>query len=381
METRLSRLKTRMREFKLPAALVLNPVNVGYLSGFTGSTAALLVAGKRRLFVTDSRYRAQAAVECPEWEVVCLARGETYDQVIAREIRELGAPVIGVESEFLTIARRDSLRARLRGARLRPVADLVSELRRVKDEAEIGILREACALADRAFEYILGTLRPGISERQVAADLEHFMKRNGAQKEAFDTIVASGPRSAMPHGVASERLLCEGDFIVFDFGARVKGYNSDLTRTVVLGTASERQHEIYALVRKAQEAAVAALRPGVRGNRVDAVARDIITEAGFGENFGHGLGHGLGRLVHDHPGLSSTIRTRLKPGLVLTVEPGVYVEGWGGVRIEDDVLITPDGHDVLTHAPKDLIEVPIDTGAATTPAGRTPRPRGRRKSG
>ena len=185
------------------------------------------------------------------------------------------------------------------------------------------------------------------------------MKREGAEKEAFDTIVASGARSAHPHGRASSKPLEAGDLITFDFGARIGGYNSDLTRTVVLGAANARQREVYEVVLEAQLAALAAIRAGAEAKAVDAVARDLIAARGYGENFGHGLGHGLGRTVHDHTGFSTRSTVVLEAGMVLTVEPGVYLEGWGGVRIEDDVLVTHEGCEILTHAPKHLIEVPV----------------------
>ncbi|MGI8969099.1 MAG: M24 family metallopeptidase, partial [Dehalococcoidia bacterium] len=242
---------------------------------------------------------------------------------------------------------------------LRPTEEIVETLRRVKDEGEIDLTRAACGIVDCAFEFIVTLVRPGVSERELATELEYFMKKAGSEKEAFDTIVASGARSALPHGRASEKLLEAGDFITFDFGARVGGYHSDITRTVVLGTASERQREIYQVVLDAQQAALAALRPGMTGKEADQVARDLIAAHGYGEQFGHGLGHSLGRHVHDGGGLSQRVEMTLEAGMVLTVEPGVYLENWGGVRIEDDVVLRDNGAEILTHAPKELIEVNV----------------------
>jgi Xaa-Pro aminopeptidase len=257
----------------------------------------------------------------------------------------------------MTVRQFNKLGEELKEATLEPVDDLVSPLRAVKDEEELRRIRHACAIADAAFEQILPLVRPGVIERDLAIELEHFMKKRGAEKEAFDTIVASGPRSALPHGRASARRLEAGDFVTFDFGARWEGYNSDLTRTVVLGRASDEQRKVYMTVLGAQMAALGAIRAGAEAKQVDAVARDRIAAAGYGERFGHGLGHALGREVHDGGGMNSRSEMKLAAGMVLTVEPGIYINGWGGVRIEDDVVVTGEGCEILTHAPKELIEL------------------------
>jgi Xaa-Pro aminopeptidase len=227
----------------------------------------------------------------------------------------------------------------------------------VKDAGELAVIREAVALADQTFTHILPHLKPGVAERDIAIEIEYFMKRAGAEGEAFGTIVASGARSAMPHGRASTKLLEAGDFVTMDFGARWNGYHSDLTRTVVLGKASDRQREIYAIVREAQETGLRAIRAGVTGKDADAAARKVIEDRGYGDHFGHGLGHGLGRSVHDGGSLSPRSDTTLAAGMVMTVEPGVYIEGWGGVRIEDDVVVTETGCEVLTRSTKELLEL------------------------
>jgi len=357
MATRLDRFRARMAEMKVPAALVTEPLNVGYLTGFSGSACALLVAAGGGVFITDSRYTSQAQRECAPIPVVTATGSGTYHEAILAQAQRLAVRDVAVEADYLSVTEYDRLKDKLKGLVLKPVPDLVDALRRVKDEDEINTIRVACGLADRGFEYLLTILKPGVTEREVAADLEHFLKRSGADKEGFDTIVASGERSAMPHGRASDRALREGDFITFDFGARVNGYNSDITRTVVLGRASDRQREVYAVVLEAQLAGLAAIRAGASGKAVDAVARDLIARRGYGENFGHGLGHGLGRKVHDHRALTPHEDVTLEAGMVITVEPGVYVEGWGGVRIEDDVLVTDTGCEILTHATKELIEI------------------------
>lgn len=361
MTLRLQKLREQLRAREVTAALVLDPVNVGYLSGFRGSTAALVVTPERALFITDSRYTLQAQRECPGFDFSITPASSSYLETIAEEAKKLGLAQLGIEGDYLTVSQYDNLKEKLEGVELKPLTELVLALRRVKDAEEIAAIRSACAIVDRAFDFLLtgGVLRPGVSERDVAIELEYFMKKQGSEKEAFDTIVASGARSALPHGRASEKLLEAGDFITFDYGARVGGYHSDLTRTVVLGEADDRQREVYDVVLRAQLAGLGAIRAGAEGKAVDGAAREVIAAAGHGEHFGHGLGHGLGRLCHDHPGLSQRVDLKLEAGMVLTVEPGVYVEGWGGVRIEDDVVVTEDGCELLTHAPKHLIEVPV----------------------
>lgn len=358
-DQRLERLRQKLREENLPAVLVQNPLNVGYLSGFTGSTAVLLVTPDRQVFITDSRYAVQSARECEGWELALTGGSGTYPDKIAEQIQALGLRQMAVEADFVTVAGLEGLQKKLEGVELKPSAELVTPLRRVKDAEEIRILRAACEIADRAFQYALTLLRPGVSERDVALDLDYWMAKNGADREGFETIVVSGPNSALPHGRPSGKPLERGDFVTLDFGVRVSGYTSDITRTVVLGPASEKQREVYQVVLEAEQAAVAALRPGVEGKAVDQIARDHITAKGYGQYFGHGLGHGIGRHVHDHPCLAQTSTLTLEAGIVTTVEPGIYIEGWGGVRIEDDVLVTDSGPEVLTHAPRELIELDV----------------------
>ncbi len=356
-EARLARLRVVMAEGQLPAFLVTQPENVGYLSGFTGSTAALLITAESAIFITDSRYTVQAGRECPGFEIRQSGLTQGLMDRVAADIQALGITTLGTEGDAMTVNQFVALKEALPGVEPRPTAGIIEKLRLVKDETEIARIREACGIVDRAFAFILTLVRPGIAERELAAELEFFMKKAGSEGEAFPTIVASGARSALPHGRASDKLLETGDFVTFDFGASIGGYHSDITRTVVVGPASDRQREVYQVVLDAQQAALAGIRPGMAGKEADLVARDLITARGFGENFGHGLGHGLGRQVHDGGGFSQRIDIMLEAGMVMTVEPGVYLEGWGGVRIEDDVVLRDGGVELLTHAPKELIEV------------------------
>lgn len=350
--SRLDRLRALLTEHRLDGILIHNAENRTYLTGFTGSAGVALVTGRELLLLVDFRYVEQAGAEAPGWEVLKVPRQATDAVVELARGRELRR--IGFESDGLTYKQYDELATALRPAELVPVPG-VDRLRWIKDADELAQIRKAVAIADAGFAHIQAYLRPGIQEREVALELEFYMRRQGADKEAFETIVASGVRSSLPHGRASEKTLGGGEFVTLDFGAVVRGYHSDCTRTVVLGDASPRQREIYDLVLAAQRAALSAIRPGASARDVDALARQVIVEAGHGDHFGHGLGHGVGLAIHEGPTLSPREDTTLEAGMVVTVEPGVYLPGWGGVRIEDLVVITPGGCDDLTTAPKHMM--------------------------
>ncbi len=359
---RIHKLRATLSEAGVPAALFQNPVDVGYLTGFTGSTASLVVTPERAVFITDGRYQDQAVRECAALETAITRTSDGYGGKIREVVRQLGISELGVEGDFLSVngfaALQKTLSEEGEPITLKPLPNFALGLRRIKDADELSRIRAACAMVDRAFDYFLTLLQPGKPERQVAAELEFWAKMQGAEKEAFDTIVASGVRSALPHGRASEKPLATGEFITLDFGVKLNGYNSDLTRTVFLGEPTPRHREVYQAVLDSQLAAIAAIKSGVTGKSVDSAARDLLTARGLGDAFKHGLGHGLGLLVHDHPALSPREEIILHAGMVLTVEPGVYLEGWGGVRIEDDILVTDSGCKLLTHAPKQLIAIP-----------------------
>jgi Xaa-Pro aminopeptidase len=357
MPPRLTRLREQMTKNEIGAVVLTDPINVGYVTGFTGSTAIVFVTQAAAVFVADSRYALQAERECPGFSVRRCSTGPALMETAAEVVKDLGIGTLHFEADAVTVSQHERMKEVFAPAILAPSRELVETLRLVKDPGEIAAIREAAGIVDRAFDYLLTITRPGVRERDLAIELEYFMKKEGSEKEAFDTIVASGARSAMPHGRASEKVLEPGDFVTFDYGACRHGYFSDLTRTLVLGKASERQREIYGIVLEAQEAVLKAIRAGRTGKEVDAVARDLITARGYGEQFGHGTGHGLGREVHDGGSLSVRSENTLAPGMVMTVEPGIYIDGWGGVRIEDDVVVTENGCERLTHAPKQLIEL------------------------
>ncbi len=346
---RVERVRLAMRDAGLPALLVTQRDNIGWVSGFTGSNAFVILTADQAIFATDSRYVEQAKEQCPAFDQRKLASSAPDE--ITGLLADLKAPRIGFEADHLTCRTYDLYRSSLPAhIELVPTSAIFEKLRMVKDSEEIRLIEEAVKLADYTFEHIKPFLKPGMVERDIMLEMEWFMRRQGADV-AFDTIVASGPRSALPHGRAADRVLQPGDLVTLDFGARLNGYCSDITRTVVLGQPTDEQRKVYGVVSNALEKAIEAIRPGAGGKEVDAIARDHITEAGYGDYFGHGLGHGLGRAVHDGPGFSIRSEITVAEGMVLTVEPGIYIPGWGGVRIEHDIVVERDGARILDQSP------------------------------
>jgi len=342
----------------LDALLVSDLVNVRYLTGFTGSNAALLVfgSGADPVLVTDSRYRTQASRQAPELHTAIERAGGRH--LVARAVAS-GARRIGFESHVVTVDGFEALSGALAGhvgAELVAAPGVVEALREVKDVGEVALLRSACGAADAALAELVGNggLRPGRTERAVARELESLMLDHGADARAFETIVATGANSAVPHHRPTQAVLERGDFVKIDFGAMIDGYHSDMTRTFVLGAAADWQREIYELVAAAQQAGIEALHTGARLCDVDDAARQVIADAGFGPNFGHGLGHGVGLQIHEAPGINAAAAGILPAGSVVTVEPGVYLPNRGGVRIEDTLLVGRRGPEQLTRFPKDL---------------------------
>ncbi len=328
--------------------------NRAYLSGFTGSFGMLVVTATEAIIFTDGRYVAQAETQAPGWKVVRLQR--PFEQSIIPELKRLGLAKLGFEGETMSFNEFRHWSEKIKETEWIPTSGVVARLRQRKDGQEIAAIREAVEIAERAFDQLLGVLGAGMTEREAAARLEFAMREFGADSIAFDTIVASGPRGALPHGRATDKKLEKGELITFDFGARANGYNSDITRTVFLGgQPSDRQRYIYDLVLESQLAGIAAVRPGVKASKVDAASRAVFEKAGMLEYYLHSTGHNLGREVHETPFIASTDESILAPGMVLTVEPGLYIGEWGGVRIEDDLLVTAEGAEVLPQLPKELI--------------------------
>ena len=338
----------------LVAMLVTKPVNVRYLTGFSGSYGALLLFHDRTIFLTDRRYEAQAAAEVAGAEIV-MAGGD----LIAGVVTVLGndGEGLGFEPNGLTWGMGQRLRTSLPGRAVVPAPELVEELRVVKDEEEVASMREAARIGTTALAGLLDTLRAGMTEREVALDLELSMRRLGGDGLAFDPIVAFGEQAAEPHHRPNDRELAAGDFVKLDFGARVDGYCSDMTSTVAFGRASERQREVYQLVLRAQAAGLAALRPRVVAGEVDRACREVIADAGLGDAFVHPTGHGVGLQIHEAPWVRPGAGGSIASGTPVTVEPGVYLPGFGGVRIEDLAVVRPGGHELLTTAPRELIEL------------------------
>jgi len=350
---RIEKVRRLLKERQADALLVTRAVNRRYLTGFTGTAGMALISADRAALITDFRYREQASVQAQGFEVV--EHGLDPKADTAALAHGWGVRRVLFEDHDMSVAEYRGWTEKFRPAELVAAGRLVEGLRAVKDESELAVMREAAQLADRAFQHVLPKIRPGVTEREIALELEWFLRGQGADAMAFDTIVASGPRSAMPHGVASERAIGPGEFVTLDFGAYYKGYCSDLTRTVVVGKPTDRHREIYGIVLEAQGTALEGIRPGMTGREADALTRDVIKRYGYGEYFGHGTGHGLGMEIHEAPRLSRTDETVLVPGMTVTVEPGIYLPGFGGVRIEDVVVITETGIEIFTRSPKELI--------------------------
>lgn len=352
MESRLERIRAIVSDRNLDALLIQKDQNRAYVTGFFGSAGIAIVSRKEAVLLVDFRYVEQAGREAPEFEVVKADR--EYIDTLAALVKQREWKRIGFESESVTVKQYQDCTTRLQPAELVPMEGL-DRARWVKDDEELSRIRKAVEIADASFAHIRSYLRPGAVERDIALEMEFFMRRHGADKEAFETIVASGPRSSLPHGRAAERVLQAGDLVTLDFGAVYRHYISDCTRTVVIGEVSPKQREVYALVLEAQQTAVRGIHAGMTGKEADALARDVIAGAGYGDAFGHSLGHGVGLMVHEGPTLSPREDAVLGPGMVVTVEPGVYLAGWGGVRIEDLMVIRDHASEVLTRAPKELL--------------------------
>lgn len=349
---KIQKLRTKFADNNVDGLLITSSYNRRYISGFTGTAGAVLISGEKALFITDFRYMEQAAKQCEGFEII-QHKGAIQEEV-AKQVQQLGIRKLGFEEDHVTFSTFKSYDKAVE-AELVPVSGAVEKLRLIKTDGEIKILKEAAEIADAAFKHITGFIRPGLTELEVSNELEFFMRKAGADSSSFDIIVASGYRSALPHGVASEKVIESGDFITLDFGAYYKGYVSDITRTLAVGKPEDKLKEIYNIVLEAQLRGMAGIKPGMTGKEADALTRNLIVEKGYGEYFGHSTGHGIGLEVHEGPGLSFKSDVVLEPGMVVTVEPGIYIPGVGGVRIEDDTVITMNHNTSLTHSTKELI--------------------------
>jgi Xaa-Pro aminopeptidase len=351
---RRQRLAPCLADEGLDALLVSSPVSVTYLTGFSGDSSYLILTRDRPVLVSDARYTEQIAAECPGLEAHIRPPTQNLHQAVAEVLGRLGVRTVGFESGHLSVAEWETLRDLARTVDWKGGRDRVERLRAVKDESEVAQIREAIAIAERAFTVFRALLRPEDREKDLCDALDHYVRRAGGQGASFPPIVAVGERAALPHAPPTEKAVGEADFVLVDWGASGRFYKSDLTRVLATRRISPKLEEVYRVVLTAQQRAVGMIRPGARAHEIDAEARMVIAQAGYGEFFGHGLGHGLGLQVHEAPALRPNSEAVLEPGMVMTVEPGIYLPGWGGVRIEDDVLVTPDGCEVLTTVAKDL---------------------------
>ena len=355
---RLNKLRAKLVEEELDGILITQAANRRYLSGFTGSAGTLIISLDRAVLATDFRYYQQVEKQAPDFELARLSDENKFDDVLPVLVGEMACQKLGFESDDVSFAAHQRLRDMLPDdVELAPIAGIVEDIRAEKDDGELYFLQRAIDVTDAAYSHIAASMQPGMTEREVAWELESFIRTHGADELTF-MQVGSGPNGAMPHALLSDRVIEIGSPVVIDMGAIISGYTSDLTRTIALGEASEQYKEVYEVVRQAHEAAVQGVRPGMTGKEADALARDVIEQAGYGDKFGHSLGHGVGLVIHEAPGLSrrrDDDKDKLRAGMVFTIEPGIYLPGEFGVRLEDIVVLEEDGARVLSHAVKEPV--------------------------
>ncbi len=350
MQDRVDRLLENLHDNE--AVFISSYPNIFYYSGFTSEDAYLFISHNKKYIITDSRYLIQAKEQAKDFEVIDIKNG--FEKIFSGANEKY----IGFEDCYMNVREYKKLRTKLAEYQdFVEMQKIINEPRMIKSSDEIKKIAEAEKIGDEAFSYILDRIKEGRSEREIALEIEFFMKKHGATALSFDTIAASGKRSAMPHGIATDKIIENGDFLTLDFGCIFEGYCSDMTRTVVVGKANDKQREIYDTVLKAQTAAINKIQTGIKCSEIDKVARDIITDAGYGENFGHSLGHSVGIEIHENPSFAPSCHEILKNGHVVTVEPGIYIEDFGGVRIEDLIAVENGSARNLTFSPKDLIEL------------------------
>jgi Xaa-Pro aminopeptidase len=355
---RRKELSRAVKDARIDALLVAKPVNVSYLTGFTGDSSFCLITPKRVILVSDDRFRTQIEAECPDIDTHIRGHDRNTFQAVGDVVTKLGLRDVGVEASGVTLEEFEKIKEQCPGANLAATAGHVEKLRAVKDEAEVDQIRAAVRVAERGFTALRATMQPGDTEKELADLLDHYVRRAGGVGLGFPPIVGVGERSALPHCPVTERQVNESSFLLIDWGAKAGLYHSDLTRVLWAPGArppravESKLEKVYTVVFQAQTRAIAALRPGVSVKVVDAAARGYIAEAGFGDYFTHGLGHGIGLEVHEAPQVRSNSDDVLQAGMVVTIEPGVYLPDFGGVRIEDDVLVTPDGAELLTGLPR-----------------------------
>ncbi|NBJ70183.1 MULTISPECIES: Xaa-Pro peptidase family protein [Clostridia] len=352
--SKLTKLRQLLQTKEIDGILISSSINRRYITGFTGTAGVALVSQTDARFITDFRYTKQANDQIADFKVVEYQKG--LNEEIKSQLKEMNIQTLGFEKEHVTYSQYTAFKDTFE-VELVPVDNMVEALRIIKTSDELDIMKKAAKIADDAFEHIQPYIKPGVREIDISNELEFFMRKQGATSSSFDIIVASGKRSALPHGVASDKKIQSGELVTMDYGALYQGYCSDITRTVAVGEISEQLHSIYHIVLEAQLRGVTAIKPGITGKEADAATRDYIKEKGYGDYFGHSTGHGLGLEVHEAPSLSLRSEKPLESGMVVTVEPGIYIPEVGGCRIEDDVVVTEIGNERLTLAPKELIQL------------------------
>ncbi|MFW6295095.1 MAG: M24 family metallopeptidase [Halanaerobium sp.] len=352
---RIEKLREKMKANNIKNFLLTKKENIRYLSSFTGTSARILLTEHENIFITDFRYLDQASEQTEGFIIEEIS--SNFMQGFAELLKNKQIKEMSFESDDINYKTYQDFQKKLELEELNAVNGIIEELRLVKEEAEVEKIKRAVEIADRGFQFLLDFIEPGKTEKEIALELEFFMKKNGGEANAFDFIVASGKRGALPHGTASNKIVEKGELITIDFGTVYQGYHSDITRTIALGEVSQKHREIYNIVLEAQLKVIEKIKAGMSCIDADKIARDFISKAGYKENFGHGLGHGIGLEIHEGPRLSYTAEGVLKKGMVVTDEPGIYISGFGGVRIEDDLLITEEGCEVLNSSPKELIQL------------------------
>ncbi len=350
---RVEKLKERLAKESFDGMLVTNLTNVRYLSGFTGSTASCLILDGKSYFISDGRYLTQSREQVQGMEII-IDSGSHLKIIRDNNLISNGA-TLGFEADFLTVSKMDKLRELFPNAKWEATTRFVEEIAAVKDESELRTLCAAVEITDKVFDQLIPELKPGVVEREVAAKISFAYKILGADGDSFNPIVASGPNSALPHALSSDREFKDGDFVVMDFGAQYQGYHADMTRTVAIGSVTDRHREVYAVVQEAQKRGCDAARAGMTCRELDDVTRNYVSDKGFDEYYVHGTGHGIGLEVHTMPRVSQISDDTLLENYVVTIEPGIYIPEWGGVRIEDDVIIRKDGCEVLNRSTKELL--------------------------
>jgi Xaa-Pro aminopeptidase len=350
-ENAFKKIREKLDKYSLDGILVSNLDNVRYLSDFTGSEGAVLISENGNYFLTGTRYTTQASEQTKGF---IIREYSNREEEISDLISNLNIKSLGFEPQYVTFEVYNKLLERLQDTKLIPIAEGLDSVRDKKEVSELKLIKDAIKIASESYLEVVDRIKVGVEEREIALEIEYLMRKKGAEKVSFDTIVASGKRAALPHGIATSKKIKKGDLVVIDFGARYQGYYSDETQTVVVGKPTTKQKKIYQTVKDAQEKAFETIKPGVDVTKVDSAARDYIDKAGFGRYFGHGTGHGVGLAVHDMPHISPLGKGVIEEGMVFTIEPGIYIPKWGGVRIEDMVRVTPQGYERLTFLPKEL---------------------------